>query len=83
MFKIKDCKTRAAVTAKPTKNVTLDLKRLQNKYKTIFVSKIVVVIEIAMEEAIVHKHGEIMFKTLQDKIKARKLATEIYDESLL
>jgi hypothetical protein len=83
MFEIKDCKTRAAVTAKPTKNVKIDVEKLAKKYDTTFVSRIVVTVIIEGEEVIVHKHGEIMFKTLNDKEKAKKIAKEIYDESLL
>ncbi len=77
-LEIKPCKTRATFSVKPKKNIKLDLSRLKDKFKIRAETPIAAVIEIEGEEIIVHRYGEIRFKTLRDENKIRKISELIY-----
>ena len=69
-FEIKKCKTKAAYSAKPLKNTKLDLNKIKKKFKVVADTPIVLVISKENAgEIIVHNHGEILFKTLEDEQK--------------
>ncbi len=80
IFDIKLCKTKAAWTVNPKKNIKIDLNKLKSKYKTLIDTPILVVINADGEEIIVHNYGEIMFKTLKDEKKIESLARKIYED---
>ena len=83
MFKITKCKTKAAYTAKPLKNVTLNLKRIKAKFETTFESPIVLVLNVDGCEVIVHNHGELIFKKCKELKTLEEIAKKIYDEGIL
>jgi len=79
-FEIKPCRTRATYSAKPRKNVRLDLSKLKDSFKIKIETPVASVIDADGEEIIVHKYGEIKFKTCKDKDKIKKIAEEIYEK---
>ena len=83
LYEIKECKTKAAFTAKPVKNLKLDLNLIKSRFPTSFDSSILLVVNIEGEEVIIHKHGELIFKTLSDQNKINSISEAIYHESLL
>ena len=78
-LEIKPCKTRATFSVKLKKNVKLDLSKLKDRFKIKAETPIASVIETEGEEIIVHKYGEIRFKTLKDESKIKKIAEKIYE----
>jgi len=80
-FEIKPCKTKATYSVKPKKNVKLDLSKLKNKFKIKIETPIASVIEFEGEEIIVHRHGEIRFKTLRDEEKIKRISDMVYKYS--
>ena len=77
-FEIKPCKTRATYSVKPKKNIKLDLSKLKDKFKIKAETPIAAVIEVEGEEVIVHRYGEIRFKTLKDENKIKRISEMIY-----
>ncbi len=82
LFTIAPCKTRAAYSAKPTKNVTLNLKKIKAAFETIIDTPIVLVIKEEGSEIIVHSYGELLFKTLNDEEKIKKITEKVYKVGL-
>ncbi len=80
-FEIKPCKTRATYSVKPKKNIKLDLSKLKENFKIKAETPIATVIESEGEEIIVHRYGEIKFKTCKDEGKIKKIAEKIYEKS--
>tara|TARA_Y100000310_G_C20574364_1_gene759727 strand:+ start:738 stop:992 length:255 start_codon:yes stop_codon:yes gene_type:complete len=83
LYEIKECKTKAAFAAKPLKNFRLNLEMIKSKFDTSFDSSILLVVKVNGEEVIVHKHGELIFKTLSKEEKISPIAEAIYHESIL
>jgi len=77
MFEIKPCKTKAAYSVKPVKNINLDLEKIKKRYKTIVDTPITIVIG-DFGGLVIHKHGQITFKTLKDEKKIKRIANKIY-----
>lgn len=77
MFDINLCKSKGSYEVRPKKNLKLDLKKLKKSFKTIVDTPILLVIE-KEDEIIIHEHGRLVFKKLQDKEKIRGIADEIY-----
>jgi hypothetical protein len=82
LFKIELCKKKAAFTAKPQKNMSLNLDILKDKFDFSFESKLVLVLKFKKVEVIVHKHGELIFKNTEDEKIMEKIAKKIYKEGL-
>lgn len=82
LFKIELCKKKAAFTAKPQKNLSLNLDILKDKFDISFESKLVLIIKVKSIEIIVHKHGELIFKNTEDEKIMEKIAKKIYKEGL-
>ena len=80
-FEIKPCKTRAAYSVKPKKNIKLNLSKLKGNFRIKAETSIATVIEVDGEEIIVHKYGELKFKKLRDENKIKKIAGEIYEKT--
>jgi len=80
-FEIKPCKTRAAYSVKPKKNIKLNLSKLKGNFRIKAETPIATVIEVDGEEIIVHRHGELKFKKLRDENKIKKIAEEIYEKT--
>lgn len=80
-IEIKKCRTRGAYSVKPKKNVKLNLKNVKNKFKVVIETPIVLVIDCE-GEIVVHRHGELLFKELEDKDKVEKIARRIYSCSI-
>ncbi len=79
-FTIDFCKTKAAYTAKPTKQIKLHLQKIRSKYPLLIDTPMLLLIKVEDEtEILVKEFGEIVFKTLKDKKKMEKIAEEIYN----
>ncbi len=77
-FTIKKCKTRAAYSAKPLKNIKLDLARIKTKFPVVMETPILLVIKVDEVEIIVHSYGELIFKTTKNIDRLEKIAEKIY-----
>ncbi len=76
-FKVSKCKDKAGYSAKPVKNLELDLWRVKKKFVTILETPLVIVVDCD-GEIVVHKFGELLFKTLTDEKKINEIAKQIY-----
>lgn len=81
-FTISKCTTRAGYSAKPSKNIHLNLTTLKQHFNTIVETPIVLVIKENETEIIVHEFGEILFKTMTDEKKMHTIAKKIYEVGL-
>jgi len=77
-FKIENCKDKGAYSAKPLKNLKLDLDKIRKEYKVIKDAKIGLVIKDKYE-IVVYEYGEIMFKGCSDMHFMERTARKIYD----
>ncbi len=79
-FTIKKCKTRAAYSSKPKKNIKLDLNKIKTQFPIIMETPILLVIKTQNIEIIIHSYGELIFKktTEKDISKIEKIAEKIY-----
>ncbi|MFH1849266.1 MAG: HesA/MoeB/ThiF family protein [archaeon] len=77
-FTIQKCKTKAAYSVKPKRNIQLDLDQIRNKFTVVADTPILLVIKEA-DEIIVHNYGELLFKTLEDKCRIEEIAKRIYE----
>ena len=78
-FEIEPCKTKATFTVKPKKNISLDVKRLSDKFNARKVTSIAGVFDYNGEEFVVQKYGTITFKTLKDEKLIKKIAEMVYE----
>lgn len=78
MFEIKECKTKAGYTIKPTEKVKLDFAKIKKQFNVIFDSPIVLVIKEGEMEIVIHKYGELLVKKSKDTKKMEILARRIY-----
>jgi len=78
MFEIKLCKTKSAIIVKPIKNLKLDLARMNSRFNVIAQTSIASVLRFDNEEVVVHRYGDIYFKSLKDESLINKIAQEIY-----
>jgi adenylyltransferase/sulfurtransferase len=76
-FTVQKCKTRKGWSAKPAKNIKLNLADIRKKYKVVMDTPILLVIDHE-GEIIVHDYGELLFKDMKDEAKIRKVSEEIY-----
>lgn len=81
-FKIDYCKSKAGYSAKLDRNRNMDFNKLKKNFNVVMDAGIVLVLKIDNEEIIVHKYGELIFKTLKDKKKIEKIAEKIYGAAL-
>jgi adenylyltransferase/sulfurtransferase len=77
-FTVSRCKTRAAYSAKPINNITLNLNNIKQKFTTIIDTPIALVIKEDNIEIIVHSHGELVFKNFYDEKKIKRIAENVY-----
>lgn len=78
IFTLAKCTTRAGFSAKPSKNIKLNLKKIKSNFTTLIETPIVLVIKEADMEIIVHEYGELLFKNGTDEGKMNHIAEEIY-----
>ncbi|MBW3013895.1 hypothetical protein KY335_01485, partial [Candidatus Woesearchaeota archaeon] len=72
-------KTKAAFSSKPKKNISLNLKKIKERFKDVIIdTPILLVIKVEKEEIVVHNYGEILFKTCKDMDKMKRIADQIY-----
>lgn len=76
-FKIELCKDKGGYSAKPVKNLRLDLDKIRKKFKVIQDASIVLVIKDKFE-IIVHEYGELTFKECNYMEYIEKTAKKIY-----
>lgn len=82
-FSVSKCETRAAFSANTNENISLDLENIEEKFSSEVSTPIVVVIkDESIGEVIVHEHGELIFKDLEEKSKIREEANRIYEMGL-
>jgi len=76
-FKIEKCKDKGAYSAKPLKNLKIDLDKIRKKYNIIQDAKIGLVVKDKCE-VVIYEYGELMFKNCNDMEYMKKFAKEIY-----
>lgn len=76
-FTVERCKTKAAYSARPLKSQKLDLDSIKKRFKVVMETPMLLVID-EHGEIIVHRHGELMFKALDDVRKIRDISERIY-----
>ncbi len=77
-LEIKPCRTKETYSVKLKKKCDIDMSKLKENFKIKVETPVASVIEIEGEEIIVHKYGEIRFKTLKDKEKIKKISEKIF-----
>lgn len=75
-YVIKKCKTRAAFSVRFNRKI--DLLKIKKKYKVLLETPLLLVVEKAGAEMIVHQYGEVIFKKAKDYNQIERLAEEIY-----
>lgn len=83
MFDIKLCRTKAAMSVKPVKQLRIDLSRLSKKFEIVAFTPVAAVLKIDEDDIVVHRYGEIFFKKLRDEAAISKIAQEIYREAVV
>ncbi len=81
-FSVAKCSTRAAYSARPSKQVRLDLSAIRKDFETVVETPIVVVIREQGVEVVVHQYGELVFKRCDDVEKMKEIAEKIYAAGL-
>ena len=76
-FHISKCKTRKGWSAKPVRNIRLNLNNIKKRFKVILDGEVLLVLDYE-GEIIVHGYGELVFKDLNDKERIAQIAKEIY-----
>ncbi len=82
LFILHYCKTKAALEVKPLRQLNLNLENIKKSYALVSDAGSILVIKAEGEEVVVHKQGVLMFKTLKDKEKAKRLTRKIYERGL-
>ena len=77
-FTLAKCTTRAAYSAKPGRNVVLDLQSIRKQFPVVIDTPIVVVIREQGVEVVVHQYGELVFKRCDDMEKMKGIAERVY-----
>jgi len=80
-FDIKLCKTKGAYSVKLNKQVKLDFNLLKD-FEVVLETPILVVLKVDNEEIVVHRYGEIIFKTLKDEDKIIEIAKKVFNKNL-
>ena len=78
MFEIKLCRTKAVISVKPVKQITLRLEKLTEIFPVVVQTPVASVLTIDDDQVIVHAYGEIFFKKLRDEARISEIAQEIY-----
>ena len=81
-FTLSKCTTRAGYSAKPSKNMKLNLSRIKEKFTTLIETPIVLVIKENDIEIVVHEYGELLFKSGTDEELMNKIAKKVYSFKL-
>ena len=81
-FSLAKCKTKAAYSAKLKQKGKLDLDKIQNKFKVVMETPILIVVKTKAGEVIVHSHGELLFKKCEDIELMKKISKNIYKVGL-
>lgn len=81
-FKLEECKSKKSCIAKPIKPIKLNLNKLPDKFKILTKTPIVVIAEIKGYQVIIHKHGEIRFKTNKIEKEMEQIVQEIYKKTI-
>ena len=77
-FTLKLCKTKAAYSVKPFRNVRLNLNQIKSAYEPIIETPLLLIIKIRGYEVIVHNYGELIFKDLKNELIIKQISKEIY-----
>ena len=77
-FTLKLCKTKAAYSVKPFRNVRLNLNQIKNVYEPIIETPLLLIIKVRGYEIIVHNYGELIFKDLKNELMIKQISKEIY-----
>jgi len=81
-FTLSKCTTRAGYSAKPSKNMKLNLGKIKEKFTTLIETPIVLVIKENDIEIVVHEYGELLFKSGTDEELMNKIAKKVYSFKL-
>jgi len=77
-FTVELCKDKGGWAAKPKVQTKLDLGKISSQFTTLIKTPILLVVKIQGHDVIVHGHGELIFKDLEDREEIRKLAEKVY-----
>ena len=77
-FTLKLCKTKAAYSVKPFRNVRLNLNQIKNVYTPIIETPLLLIVKIKGYEVIVHNYGELIFKDLKNEVIIKQIAKDVY-----
>ncbi len=77
-FMISKCRTKAAFTAKPLKQVKLNLQKLKEQFGTAIETPILLLVEVDGIAVIVHEYGELVFKNCADVQLMERIAERVY-----
>ena len=77
-FSVSKCKTKAAMSVKPLKRVSLDLAKIRKNFDVVLDTSLLLVIKEG-DEIIVHSYGDLLFKTWTDEDKIRRVAKKVYE----
>lgn len=76
-FTVEYCTTKAAFRTKPLKQIKLNLDRIKKQFETIIDTPLVLLVK-EEDEIVVHKFGELLFKTIKDEEKIKRIAEKLY-----
>lgn len=79
MFELKKCKSKKAIEVDPTEKLKLDLEALKQEFELVLDAGIVLAIKVEGVEVLVHEYGKLVFNTLRDEDKIRKISEKIYE----
>lgn len=77
-FRVERCDSKAALSAKPTRQLRLDLTELTKRFETVGSTPIVAVVAFDGYEIVCHSHGELIFKNCNEIDRANEIAATIY-----
>jgi len=78
-FSLAKCKTKATFSAKLKVSSKLNLANIKKKFDLVLETPVLLVIKDEGVEAIVHGHGEIIFKKCEDMALMERIAKKIYE----
>lgn len=76
-FNIKLCKSKGAYSVRLNKRASIDFNLLRD-FEVVIETPVLMVLKVDGEEIVVHKYGEIIFKSLRDEERIIKIANKVF-----
>ena len=81
-FEIAPCKKKGGISAKPKKQIKLNLDKIKNKYEVLLDTPILIVVKHEdVGEVVIHSYGEMIFKDSRNKEKIEEFANGIFENN--